>query len=131
MRKILTIAAVCAVALAGNAGVNDNETLSKFVKESQEEIAKAGAANAEMIVEQSPFGDVIVMIEKVPVTGDQLKQVPVDMIKPELIKGLKQENAFPAEVVEAMGKERVNFIYRMQGTDGNSLDIFMTAADLK
>jgi hypothetical protein len=44
---------------------------------------------------------------------------------------MKAEKTFPDEVVEAMTKERVNFIYRMKGTDGNSLDIFITPADLK
>lgn len=132
MKKLLMIAAVCVSALMANAGVATNEVLSNFVKQTQDEIVQEGGQDAAaMTVEESPFGDLIVMTINVPASGDQLKQIPVDMVKPEIVKEMKAEKTFPDEVVEAMTKERVNFIYRMKGTDGNSLDIFITPADLK
>jgi hypothetical protein len=132
MKKFLMIAALCTSAMMASAGVADNEVLSNYLKETQEEIAKDGGQEvAAMTVEESPFGDLLVMTINVPVTGDQLKQIPVDMVKPEMLKSFKDEKTFPAEVIDAMSKERVNFIYRMKGTDGNSLDIFITPTDLK
>lgn len=129
MKKLVLTVAMGIFAIAGFAGVNENEVLRQFVQEQQEEAAKEAAGQAEVLVEQTPFGDMIVMAMHLPISAEQLKQVPVDMMKPEMIKQTKSE--IPAEVISEMAKERANFIYRLISTDGNSVDIFITPADLK
>lgn len=109
-----------------------NPVIAQFIEESKAEIANAGAAaqGADVLYEESFLGPAVVMVQPIPVTKDQLSQLPTGEIKKSLIQEMKSD-ASSKEFLEALGQEKINFIVRFVTSDGGNLDVICTSADFK
>lgn len=109
-----------------------NPVIVQFIEESKAEIAKAGAAaqGADVLYEESFLGPAIVMVQPLPVTKDQLSQLPTSEIKKSLIQEMKSD-ASSKEFLEVLGEEKINFILRFVTADGGNMDVICTSADFK
>lgn len=123
------IVSLALAAFMASASTPTNPVLQGFLQEVATEAEKAGIANP-CSYEETFLGPAIIMTQEVPVTGDQLDQIPADMVKPQMVQELKNDPE-SKEFIQALIETNTLFIMRMKATDGKTVDFIITSADLK
>lgn len=82
-----------------------------------------------MIYESNDAGNAIIILQSVPVSGQQLRQMPIEMVKPAIISEMKNVQGEERALLDELKKDNISLIVRLTATDGTTVDVKFTPAD--
>lgn len=101
-----------------------NPVIINFIEEGAVEAQKAGMDNP-ISYEETFLGPAVVITQEVPAPSAQIREIPANMVKPDLIKEMKGDSE-SRQLIEALKETKTLFIIRMMGNDGQSVDFIIS-----